>query len=319
MTNTLSFQSSLVFHNLRIKHSLLKKIKSPNKILHKLFSNLFSLNFFTSISECWDRLGTSLLFSRCSFNNYEWYNLSQMWKNINSIINVIFGRQKSIYLNKYRSSKIRLIWGNENWITHKENEIIYGFDMTRSMFSSGNGTEKYRVSSSCKKNEIILDFYSGVGYFSLPYLNGQTECLVAFEWNPYAFEALQLNIKTNKFSFKSRALLVFGNNQKRMNHLINCVYSINLGLIPFVRTIYFFSVLFIKVDGIIHIHRKINRTKTQSTLEKIMKILKEMGKKLNKIWTPELISVHSVKKYGPKINHVVIDVKASLKKQKNIS
>jgi hypothetical protein len=49
------------------------------------------------------------------------------------------------------------------WVSHRENSIVYTFDVTRVMFSSGNGTEKMRVGRFNCTEEVVLDLYAGIG------------------------------------------------------------------------------------------------------------------------------------------------------------
>jgi len=38
------------------------------------------------------------------------------------------------------------------------------------MFSSGNITEKLRVSKFDCTDQVVVDLYAGIGYYTLPYL-----------------------------------------------------------------------------------------------------------------------------------------------------
>lgn len=49
------------------------------------------------------------------------------------------------------------------WVSHRENSITYIFDVTRVMFSSGNGTEKMRVGRFNCAGQVVLDLYAGIG------------------------------------------------------------------------------------------------------------------------------------------------------------
>ena len=60
--------------------------------------------------------------------------------------------------------------GADGWVTHRENGITYIFDATKVMFSSGNGSEKMRVAKLDCSDEVVLDLYAGIGYFTLPLL-----------------------------------------------------------------------------------------------------------------------------------------------------
>ena len=67
------------------------------------------------------------------------------------------------------------------------------------MFSVGNVTEKMRISSFDCSNEVVVDLFAGIGYFTLPYLvNARAKFVHACEWNPRAVEALRKNMALNK-------------------------------------------------------------------------------------------------------------------------
>ena len=54
------------------------------------------------------------------------------------------------------------------WITVTENSIRQSFDLTRVMFSRGNVTEKRRFGCELvQPDEMVLDLYAGIGYFTL--------------------------------------------------------------------------------------------------------------------------------------------------------
>jgi tRNA wybutosine-synthesizing protein 2 len=67
------------------------------------------------------------------------------------------------------------------------------------MFCSGNISEKLRISSFDCSNEVVVDLFAGIGYFTLPYLvNARARFVHACEWNPRAVEALKRNMALNK-------------------------------------------------------------------------------------------------------------------------
>lgn len=69
-----------------------------------------------------------------------------------------------------RQSELTVPGSSLGWTIHREQGIQYGLDVTRSMFSSGNGSEKARVASFRCEGEVVVDLYAGIGYFTLPYL-----------------------------------------------------------------------------------------------------------------------------------------------------
>ena len=98
------------------------------------------------------------------------------------------------------------------------------------MFSSGNITEKMRVAKFNCDNEIVLDLFAGIGYFTLPYLvHARASKVVACEWNAAAVEALKKNLALNKcanrceiFEGDNRIVLKFKKN--KFYYLNSCSY-----------------------------------------------------------------------------------------------
>ncbi|CAF1412120.1 unnamed protein product [Rotaria sp. Silwood1] len=66
------------------------------------------------------------------------------------------------------------------------------------MFCAENNTERMRMGNVNCVNEIIVDLYAGIGYFTLPFLVHCHACHVyACDWNPDAMEALRRNLQAN--------------------------------------------------------------------------------------------------------------------------
>lgn len=59
------------------------------------------------------------------------------------------------------------------------------------MFSRGNLTERHRVAKFDCRNQVVVDMFAGIGYFTLPYLvHAKAKVVLAFEWNPDAIYCL---------------------------------------------------------------------------------------------------------------------------------
>ena len=69
-----------------------------------------------------------------------------------------------------RKSQLELIHGDDSWVIHRENFVDYEFDAAEIMFSSGNVTERKRMGDLDCKDEIIIDAYCGIGYYTLQFL-----------------------------------------------------------------------------------------------------------------------------------------------------
>lgn len=80
------------------------------------------------------------------------------------------------------------------------------------MFCKGNISEKERLSKFDCSNEVVVDLFAGIGYFTLVYLvHSKAKFVHACEWNPAAVEALEKNLKANKV--QDRCKIYVGDNR----------------------------------------------------------------------------------------------------------
>ena len=123
------------------------------------------------------------------------------------------------------------------WITVTEHGIRQSYDLTRVMFSRGNVTEKKRFGTSCVRvDELVLDMYAGIGYYSLPALIlGKARHVTACEWNEHALHALRYNLDANGVG-KDRATVLEGDCRASLKRLLlrgdASFDRISLGLLP---------------------------------------------------------------------------------------
>ncbi|MQL85848.1 hypothetical protein Taro_018369, partial [Colocasia esculenta] len=110
----------------------------------------------------------------------------------------LHGERGRILPTGTRDSTLEILVGEDGWVTHHENGILYSFDASKCMFSSGNFSEKLRIARLDCKDEVIVDLFAGIGYFVLPFLvRARARFVYACEWNPHALEALRHNLKIN--------------------------------------------------------------------------------------------------------------------------
>lgn len=65
---------------------------------------------------------------------------------------------------------MEILVGDNGWVDHRENGILYSLDATKCMFSWGNLSEKLRMARLDCKDEVIVDLFAGIGYYVLPFL-----------------------------------------------------------------------------------------------------------------------------------------------------
>lgn len=138
--------------------------------------------------------------------------------------------ERSVNNDGYRTPNVELILGDSGIVSHKENHIIYRFDVTKCMFSFGNIREKMRMAELNCSEEIVVDLFAGIGYFSLPLLiHAKAKHLYACEWNPHAVEALKKNLDLNKID-PERYTVIEGDN--RINRPTDVAQRVILGILP---------------------------------------------------------------------------------------
>ena len=101
------------------------------------------------------------------------------------------GRQQPIVADTVRSAQVELLHGTDGWVEVNDNGVMYGFDATKVMYSSGNVTERHRMGTMDADGEIVIDAYAGIGYYTMQLLvHANVEHVHACEINPNSIKAL---------------------------------------------------------------------------------------------------------------------------------
>jgi tRNA wybutosine-synthesizing protein 2 len=110
--------------------------------------------------------------------------------------------KKSGIKGKKRLPNLEIIAGNRNTETiHREAGIKYKLDPRKVMFSKGNVNERHRIAKLVKKNEVVVDMFAGIGYFTIPIAKqGKAKMIYACEINPISHHYLNENIRLNKIN-----------------------------------------------------------------------------------------------------------------------
>ena len=206
-----------------------EKIKIREKTLvsdyEKLIRNINSLAkdkgieihdvLVSDIPSHWEKHEDLLLFPDKCFVSEVWEGFgNDLWTAIATCLGVNRLAQKStITRDGYRTPQVKLLLGDNSWVKHKDNGIVYSFDVTKCMFSAGNITEKLRIGKFDCAGETVVDLYAGIGYFVLPYLvHARASKVYACEWNEHALKALRRNLQLNHV--EERCLVLPGDNRK---------------------------------------------------------------------------------------------------------
>ena len=207
-------------------------------------------------------------------------------------------------MGEKRESTVEMLVGNNDWVIRKENGIKYGYHITQCMFSSGNINERRRMGEIVTENEIVVDLFCGIGYYTLPILmKDNVKHVYSCEWNINAIKALKFNLDNN--NVKIKCTILEGDNRVTTNGLENIADRVLLGLLPTAEESYNVALKCLKEEGgVLHIHGLAPSGNHQvflsETTEKLLKInlnYKIINCKINKI-----------KSYAPHWDHLVLDI-----------
>lgn len=215
------------------------------------------------------------------------------------------------------------------WCHCVQNGIYQTWAPRYTMFSRGNIKEKKRVLDKFQKleNLFVLDFYAGIGYFTLSYLaNGAT--LLCWELNPWSIEGLVRGLAANGYKHKfvrkdekltktvfeeeqksgTRAFVFHESNENVINRLSLLgqldISHINLGLLPTSQP----SWPIVKAvrekytQKIFQAHIHENEHKNN---------FEELKLKIGNFFSSDVHHLEKVKTFAPDVWHIVADVDVS--------
>lgn len=168
------------------------------------------------VPSSWQKIGDVVVLLGSAFKSPVWFSRGQhqLWEAVAKVLGVSrVAVGQSILPDDFRTPNLQLVLGEHGWVQHKENGVIYVLDVTRSMFASGNTSERARVGTFDCCGEVVVDLYAGVGYFTLPYLVHAKASLVhACEWSHYSVEGLKRGLAANRV--EGKCIIHYGDNRK---------------------------------------------------------------------------------------------------------
>ncbi|UXM84231.1 tRNA(Phe) (4-demethylwyosine(37)-C(7)) aminocarboxypropyltransferase Taw2 [Methanococcus aeolicus] len=233
----------------------------------------------------------------------------------NEEINQLVNKTKCKTILKYdnikgelRQPKTTIIYGNETETIQKEYNILFKIDVSKIMWSMGNIDERKRMADISNPNEVVIDMFAGIGYFTIPMAKySKPKKIYALELNPDSYHYLVENIKLNKLNNdnnnNNKIIPILGDNRKA--NLRNTADRIIMGYV--LKTGEFLDKAFeyLKEDGgIIHYHDTIaEKILDKEPYSKIKNIAEKNNYKIIDY------KLNKIKKYSPGVWHVVADVK----------
>ena len=311
--------------NQRLQQSLrtfLQQLQLPTSTANSLLSN---------VPHKWEQLGDLVLLPFDAFTSPAWSSilstlspasLSHFYSLLLSSFRCQrLARQQPVTAGLKRSSAVQLLVGEDGWVEHRENGVLFRFDVTRSMFASGNGSEKARLIQLVKRaeaqsaGEVVLDLYAGIGYFSLPLLvHARVAHIYLCEHNLHTFDALTRSLAANNISSNRFSLHPGDNRRPEVQAAVEGkVDRVLLGLLPSSEDGWSVAVKALNVDrgGWLHVHANVRVGRedewvrsVQSGLHALLQC--EAGAKRG--WAARVAHVEHVKNFAPLVKHIVADV-----------
>jgi tRNA wybutosine-synthesizing protein 3 len=301
------------FNRSEVIKSIIKRVAQSHGI---------SVDLISRIPDKFEYLSDVLMIPRDAFLESEWQPLmTEIWRQVCEtkglqLMPTRVARKAYIDSGEKRQSHVELLYTSpqmiptrsKGWVEIRENGIIYGFDMTRVMFSSGNVTEKARMAKIGCKGETIVDLFCGIGYYALPFLiHGDAAFVHAHEWNPDSVDALKWNLERNHVSHKCQ--VHFGDNQKSAPTLGSIADRVNLGLLPTSEKAWPLAVQVMKPEGgWMHVHDNVAVEDRESWELHVVNSMQKLAQQYGKKWKIECAHVEKVKSYAPKVYHYVADI-----------
>jgi tRNA wybutosine-synthesizing protein 3 len=277
-----------------------------------------------AIPEKYEFVSDVLLIPRDSFLEPEWAPFAdEMWAHVCASTTPAFSRvarKAFIDTSEKRQSHVELLYVNDKaltsprskqspgWVEIRENGIVYGWDLTRVMFSSGNVTEKARMGNIGCRGETIVDLFCGIGYYVLPFLvHGGAAFVHACEWNPDSVAALRFNLERNHVA--DRCKVYPGDNQESAPTIGAVADRVNLGLLPTSEKAWPLAVQVLKPSGgWFHVHDNVAVEDREAWEQRVLTSMRELAQQYGKHWTITCEHVEKVKSYAPKVYHFVADI-----------
>ena len=254
----------------------------------------------------WEKFDDIALIPNSSFRKEHWEPIisDEFWIKICQSLNVKRLARSGEIIGEKRESTVEMLVGEDDWVIRKESGIKYGYHIKQCMFSSGNINERRRMGEVVSENEVVVDLFCGIGYYTIPILvKNNVKNVYSCEWNINSINALKYNLENN--NVEKKCTIIEGDNRETTDNLENIADRVLLGLLPTAEESYHVALKCIKEEGgMLHIHGL-------SPSNNHEKFLLETSEKLQKIDYNYIITnykINKIKSYAPHWDHLVLDI-----------
>lgn len=193
-----------------------------------------------------------------------------------------------------------IIAGETSETVHRENGVLFKLDAQRVMFSQGNLRERMRM-SLLGRDEMVVDMFAGIGYFSIPMsVHSKPRKVLAIELNPVAYRYLKENVRLNRVESVVEPVLGDCENLTPPGVADRVLMGYVGNTDRYLET----GVLALRSGGVLHYHQTVPSWKYP---EDAIKDVVDAAENLDR--SVEVLNCARVKKYSPGVVHVVVDAR----------
>jgi len=251
----------------------------------------------------WERFSDVAIIPHDAFKGPDWEADLGLWEAVAEALGAKRLARMGEVSGDRRESGVEMLLGDDDWVVRRESGVNYGYRMTRCMFSSGNVNERRRMGEVTQEDEVVVDLYAGIGYYTLPALvHGGASLVHACEWNPEAIEALRWGLESN--GVDHRCVVHEGDSRETSQSLEETADRVFLGLLPSSEDGLEAALRVLKPDGgTLHIHGLAPSSDHFSWAEGVVASASAI-----RPYSSVRTGLVRVKSYAPHWDHVVLDI-----------
>ena len=197
-----------------------------------------------------------------------------------------------------RKPEREIIAGKRTETIHRENGCLFKLDAIQIMYSQGNLAER-KLMSRLGKDEIVVDMFAGIGYFSIPMaVHSKPTKIYAIEINPVSFSYLRENISLNRVENSIEPVegdCASVTPRGKADRVIMGYFDAH----PYLEK----GISALLHGGILHYHEAVPEAVEDRPVNRIVEAAGKLGRKV------EIIEARRIKKYSPGVWHVVVDAR----------
>ena len=271
-------------------------------MLEEAIKELYGGSLPGDLPRRWERFSDVAIMPHGSFGGDAWSSEEGLWEAVARALGAKRLARMGEVSGEFRESGVEMLLGEDDWVVRRESGVDYGYAMTRCMFSSGNVNERRRMGEVVEEDEVVVDLYAGIGYYTLPALVHGGAVVHACEWNPEAVRALRWGLESN--GVDSRCVVHEGDSRVTSQSLEGVADRVFLGLLPSSEDGLEASLRVLKPDGgTLHIHGLAPSSDHSSWAEGVVASASSI-----RPGSPVRSGLVRVKSYAPHWDHVVLDL-----------